>query len=108
MATTIIQPGEIEPPVRKAPWLRRPERETIFARREERCKALAKGHPLEKYLLFMARVARAQQDALNGYGKDALPDADRLRLNRQHGMPPLAVQIWRRDASWHAALRMII
>ena len=108
MATTIIQPGEIEPPVRKAPWLRLPERETLFARREERCKALAKDHPLEKYLLFMARVARAQQDALNGYGKAALPDADRLRLNRRHGMPPLAVQNWRRDASWQEALRMII
>ena len=108
MATTIIQPGEIEPPVRKAPWLRLPERNTIFARREERCKALSKDHPLEKYLLFMARVARAQQDTLNGYEKVALPDAYRLRLSRQHGMPPLAIQNWRRDASWHNALRMII
>jgi FdhE protein len=108
MATTIIQPGEIEPLARKAPWLRLPERGTIFARREERCNALAKDHPLEKYLLFMARVARAQQDALNGYGKVALPDTDQLRLSRQHGMPPLAVHNWRRDASWHEALRMII
>ena len=108
MATTIIQPGEIEKLAGKAPWLRLPERNTIFSRREERGKALAKDHPLEKYLLFMARVAGAQQDALNGYGKTALPDADRLRLNHRHGIPPLAVQNWRRDASWHEALRMII
>ncbi|MDA3970309.1 MAG: formate dehydrogenase accessory protein FdhE [Desulfobulbaceae bacterium] len=106
--TTIMKPGEIEPPVPKAPWLRLPERETLFARRGERCKTLAKGHVLEEYLLFMAKVAEAQQEALNSYGQTALPDAALLHLCRQHGMPPLARQNWQRDASWHGALREII
>ncbi|MDD3814323.1 MAG: formate dehydrogenase accessory protein FdhE [Desulfocapsaceae bacterium] len=108
MATTIIQPGEIEPLAGKAPWLRLPERKTIFARREKRCQALAKDHPLKNYLLFMAGVARAQQESLNGYDKTALPDANRLHICRQQGIPPLAVQNWRRDPSWHEVLRIMI
>ncbi len=108
MATAIIKPGEIEKPAERAPWLRLPEPENLFARRAERFGMLARGHALGEYLLFMREVARAQQEVLDGYEKVVLPDADRLRHCRQHGIPPLAGRDWRREPSWHGALRSII
>lgn len=108
MSTTIIQPGEIETPAGNPPWLRLPERATVFAARAERFNTLAQNHPLKEYLLFMAKVARAQQEALNNYGKAALPDGEQIQRNRRRGIPPLAAQILRCDASWHEALWMII
>jgi FdhE protein len=47
------------------PLVRLPELQAVFSRRAERCRQLARGHPLEPYLLFIAELAAAQDAALN-------------------------------------------
>lgn len=102
MTTTILQPGQIEPPVGEIPFLRLPERATFFARRAKRCRQLAVVHVQREFLAFMAEIALAQQAALAHFPQVPLPTVD-LRA----GVPPLAVGSWRRDPAWHEALRQI-
>ena len=108
MVATIIQPGEIQPPAGEAPFLRLPERNTLFSQRAERLNTLAQGHAMAGYLLFMGKLAQAQQHALNSHSPVPIPDGSRLTLCREHGMPPLSVQDWPRDPSWQAVLKKII
>lgn len=51
----------------ETPWLRWPQRETMFAERRMRLAQLARGHAMEDFLRFMAEVARAQQAQLAAF-----------------------------------------
>jgi len=107
ITTSIVQPGEIERPAGEIPFLHIPERGWIFRDRAERLRTLAQGHTLKELLLFAANVCDAQQAALHIFPDVALPLEAQLRLCREHGMPPLSVQSWRRDRAWQHALCQI-
>lgn len=106
--TAILQPGEIEPPVGEIPFLYIPARDSVFRARAERLRALAQGHVMQAFLLFMADLTDAQHAALATLAQVALPSAAQTALCREHGMPPLSVQSWPRDAAWQKALEQII
>lgn len=91
-----------EPPAILAPEL------DIFLRRAERFDQLAEGYDaLGGWLRFLGAISRAQHDALHQLPELPLPDAAALALAREHRMPPLPAQSWRRDPAWHGALRHI-
>lgn len=105
MSSTILQPGEIETPASKIPFLRLPERKNIFRQRARRLRSLAEKHPMTDFLSFMAHLADAQQAALDTFRDVPLPDAERLGLCCEHGMPPLAATGWQRDPAWRTMLQ---
>ncbi len=106
--TAILQPGEIEPPVGEIPFLYIPARDSVFRERAVRLRALAQGHVMQEFLLFMADLTDAQHAALAVLAQVPLPSAAQTALGREHGMPPLSVQSWPRDAAWQKALAQII
>jgi FdhE protein len=85
------------------PFLRLPDRQSVFSRRAARLRELAPGHAMAGYLEFIARVADAQQRAL-----DALSASGRIVADTAVSHPdmrPLDVRLHRRDAVWSAVLR---
>ncbi len=90
------------------PFLRMPVRETVFAARAARLRALAAGHAMEGYLGFIAGVAEAQQRLLQAMPPIALPSPEAVALCNEHGMPPLNVQTHHRDQQWCNGLRHLL
>ena len=78
-----------------------PDQAPLFARRADRLESLARQHPMADWLRFMARVARAQHDAVL-----ALPPADAVDVIE--GAPPLATDRHRLEPDWQAGLRLIL
>ncbi|HQA09021.1 formate dehydrogenase accessory protein FdhE [Zoogloea sp.] len=76
----------------------------VFAARAERLRQLAKGHAMEDFLAFAARLADAQQNVLDRHGhafqEKSRPDAAHLARCRQHGIPPLDAQGGPVPAEW--------
>ena len=105
--SAIIQPGEIERLAGDIPFLHIPERGWIFRDRAERLRTLAQGHTMKDFLLFAANICDAQQTVLHAFPDVPLPPETQLKLCREHGMPPLSVQIWLRDPAWQEALGLI-
>lgn len=100
----ILERGEIESLDHTSiPRLRQPVRASVFADRAARLRQLANGHPLSGYLLLMAALADAQQQAIR---ECVLPGAgkDRIGLAQAHGMPPLQATGWQRDPAWRGIL----
>lgn len=91
-----------------APYLRLPDAKGVFAERAQRLMALSVGHGLGEYLAFLATIARAQQDALDRMPAVPLPTPEQQHLCREHGLPVLGTQGWRRDSAWCDALRAIL
>ncbi len=108
MATTIIEPGFIQPPSIEPPFLRQPNGKVLFSERSRRLMAVAEGHALADFLRFMGHLAEVQQHALNILGTPKLPDAEQIMLCKTHGMPPLGTQILLRDASWREGLSILL
>jgi FdhE protein len=77
--------GEVAEP----PFVRLPNPKRIFAERAERFAALASGHELAPYLLFLAALCEAQHNAQDGTPLPELPPADAITRAREFGMPPL-------------------
>lgn len=96
----------------ETPFLRLPERATVFAERAMRLRQLARGHAMGDFLLFMAELAQAQQDGLARLSAMdqavPLPDADALDRAARQGRPPLPAAEWPRDAAWHGVLRELV
>ncbi len=88
-------------------FLHPPQRGTVFAERAMRLRQLARGHAMWDYLLFMADLAQAQQDRLEGFPSVPLPDADALDRAAKAGLPPLPAVDWPRDPVWHGVARVI-
>ena len=80
-----------------------PEPSSVFADRAVRLRMLAQGHPLSGYLLLMAHVADAQQQALLSYSAEPVSDAQ-AALAQSYGMPPLQAVGAPRDPQWRDIL----
>jgi len=73
----------------KPPFAQLPDPLVIFDHRSRRLRALADGHALRAYLLFLADLSDIQHRVQDGLPGIVLPDADALARSRQHRMPPL-------------------
>jgi FdhE protein len=93
----------------KAPQaLMLPDPATRFANTAARLEVLSIGHPMEDWLRFMARLARAQHAASESIGLfPAVPQIDVEQAVRAR-MPPLSVDSHRRDARWREGLAMLL
>jgi FdhE protein len=80
----------------------------LFTRRADRFRFLSPGHPLREYLEFLALLADAQQEALDGFPPLPPPDARERALCREHGMPLLDTRSRPRNPGWRAALALIL
>jgi len=89
----------------QAPELRLPDPGLEFDRRRARLEALAAGHPMREYLLFVAAIARAQQAAVNGLTSLSLPGAPLLQAGSDPAAVPLPAASWPRDPQWRDSLR---
>ena len=108
MATTIIEPGFIQPPSIEPPFLRQPNASVLFGERSRRLLALAQGHAMADFLRFMGHLAEAQQHTLDSQAAPVLPDPEQIMLCKTHGMPPLGTQTLLRDASWREGLSTLL
>jgi len=91
----------------ETPFLRLPERSTVFAERAMRLRQLAAGHPLADYLGFVADIALAQQRRLLAMPAMPLPDADALDCAARAGRPPLPAD-GGADPAWRGVLRELL
>lgn len=91
-----------------APFLRWPERSSLFAEREMRLRQLAAGHAMRDYLILMADLAHEQQRVLACGLDTALPTAEQLRTAADAGVPPLPAAQWPRPAQWRTVLRELL
>ena len=80
----------------------------MFARRAERFRALANGHELKPYLVFLAELSAVQHSIQDGLAAPELPAADAIALARQHAMPPLDRSRFTADAACEAALSRLL
>jgi FdhE protein len=91
----------------ETPFLRLPERSTVFAERAMRLRQLAAGHPMADYLGFVAEIALAQQRRLGAMPALPLPDADVLDRAARAGRPPLPAEAGP-DPAWRSLLRELL
>lgn len=73
----------------KPPFSRVPDPIQLFVARAERFRALADGHDLAPYLLFLAQLCDAQAAIQDGLAEPAAIGADILARAHEHAMPPL-------------------
>ena len=100
-SSRILTPEEIAAQAgQQVTFLRLPERSTLFKARETRLRQLAANHPMRDYLLFLAEVARGQDELLAAAGDVALPTAQQVDAAARGGVPPIEATQWRRDPRW--------
>jgi len=92
----------------KAPFARLPNPLAMFAGRGQRLKALADGHTLRPYLLFLADLSDIQHRLQAGLPDPELPSAEALARSRQHRMPPLDRARFTSDAAMNAVWRQFV
>ncbi len=90
--------------VAEAPFVRLPEPVTLFARRAARLRALAEGHVLSDYLLFLACIVDAQAGAAAALPPPEPVPAAQLARAAEHAMPPLSGL----DADFDACLAWVL
>jgi FdhE protein len=90
------------------PYLRLPERASVFADRALRLRQLAAGHAMRDYLLFIAELADAQQALLMDMPPLALPSAAEVRGAALAGQAPLPAEAWPRDPAWRNLQRSLL
>jgi FdhE protein len=90
------------------PFLRWPERSSLFAERAMRLRQLAAGHAMRDYLILMADLAHEQQRVLARDLDTRLPTAEQLRAAADTGVPPLPAAQWPRPAQWRTVLRELL
>ncbi|KAF2395159.1 formate dehydrogenase accessory protein FdhE [Pseudomonas frederiksbergensis] len=96
---TILEPGQIEAAASSPPFLHLPPR-NLFTLRAQGLERLAEGHPLADYLRLMAGLCHLQQEMLDDLPVDELPDAERVNVCQQHGLPPFAADSRVREEDW--------
>ncbi|HUL91378.1 MAG TPA: formate dehydrogenase accessory protein FdhE [Burkholderiales bacterium] len=109
MTQRILDPHEIQArPASEIPFIRLPQRGSVFADRAARLEQLAQGHAMQDYLGFIAKVAHAQDRMLGEMPPLALPPAEFLSRSRERGMPPLDPNALKRDPLWCDFLRRML
>jgi FdhE protein len=96
--------GEIAAP----PFTRLPDPRTLFATRSLRFRALAEGHQLGPYLLFLAALSECQHRIQNDLPQPDLPAADARARAREHAMPPLDRNRFTADAALDATMDRLL
>lgn len=103
----IVAQSEIAGGLKEPPAFRLPNAVSLFADRAARFEVLAAaGTGDAAFFQFMAKLARAQQRALDAYAALAPPDAQHLERCRRHGLPPLGTDA-PLGATWRGALSHI-
>jgi FdhE protein len=90
------------------PFARLPDPKLLFARRAERFRALAHGHELQPYLLFLAELSATQHAVQDGLPAAELPEPDARERAREFGMPPLDRGRFTADLACEAALERLV
>jgi FdhE protein len=85
-----------------------PDSTTRFANTAARLEALLTGHPMEGWLRFMVRLARAQHAAAESIGP--FPKLGQIDVEQavRARMPPLSADGHRRDAIWREGLALLL
>ncbi len=108
-STRILSPEEIALGAgEQTPFLRYPERSTVFGEREMRLRQLAAGHAMGDFLAFIAELAHAQGEELAGPIAVALPSDAQIDSASRAGLPLLAATNWQRDGRWIELLRGVL
>lgn len=85
-----------------------PDPVTKFGRTSARLDSLSVGHPMEEWLRFMARLAKAQHTAARTIAPFTDPDQAAVSQAVEARLPPLAADSHRRDPRWRDALAMLL
>ncbi len=89
------------------PFLRFPARTTVFAEREMRLRQLARRHPMQDFLEFVAALVHEQQAQLTRADGWPIPDVGSFVEARAKGLAPLAPANWSRPPAWRDVLRSL-
>ncbi len=79
-----------------------------FSDTAARLDVLASGHPMEDWLRFLAKLARAQHTAATALAPVAGPDLSVVEQAVDARMPPLAADGHRRDPAWRDGLALLL
>jgi FdhE protein len=79
-----------------------------FARTAERLALLSQGHPMEGWLDFMAKLARAQHRVATTLAPLITPDEATVEQAVAARIPPIAADGHRRDAAWRDGLALLL
>src|SRR5215831_6888052 len=96
--------GEVAAPS----FVRLPDAVTLFATRSLRFRALAEGHQLGPYLLFLAALSECQHRIQKDLPEPDLPAPDVRARAREHAMPPLDRNRFTADAALDATLDRLL
>ncbi|KJZ33160.1 formate dehydrogenase accessory protein FdhE [Pseudomonas fluorescens] len=104
---TILEPGEIEAAASSPPFLYLPPN-NLFTLRALRLERLVDGHPLAEYLRLVTGLCHVQQGLMDDPPVAAMPNAERLRVCQQHGLPPFAADSLVREDHWLPFLEALL
>jgi FdhE protein len=79
-----------------------------FARTAERLELLSKGHPMEGWLGFMAKLARAQHHVASSLAPLSAPDEAMVEQAVAARIPPISADGHRRDVVWRDGLAQLL
>jgi FdhE protein len=79
-----------------------------FARTAERLELLSKGHPMEGWLDFMAKLARGQHRAASRLAPLSAPDEATVGQAVAARLPPISADGHRRDPTWRDGLALLL
>ncbi|GIK82100.1 MAG: formate dehydrogenase accessory protein FdhE [Pseudorhodoplanes sp.] len=105
--------GDIEPDpsvignIAKPPFVRLPDSRQLFTDRAQRFRALADGHELASYLLFLADLSQAQADIQSDLPEPEMPAAETRARAKAHSMPPLDRGRFTADAAFDVAFERL-
>jgi FdhE protein len=85
-----------------------PDPAVRFARTAERLERLSEGHPMEGWLDFMARLARAQHHAASRLALLSAPDEAMVEQAVAARIPPISADGHRRDPAWRDGLALLL
>src|SRR6202020_1012565 len=85
-----------------------PDPRVRFAHTAERLALLSKGHPMEGWLDFMAKLARAQHDVATTLAPLIMPDEATVERAVAARIPPIAADGHRREAAWRGGLALLL
>ena len=107
---SVATSGTIIGEMAKPPFAVLPDPLSLFETRSRRLAALAPGHRLEPYLLFLAEVTHAQHDVAHAANLPPalLPPADRVARALEHGMPPVSRALFEPDAGTLATIERLL